>query len=74
MNESSIFGISARAYIVFILISTFCVMSFMAKPLDETFKNLIIMCVSFYFGNKTASNGDSKYNTTEQPKKESTNV
>ena len=62
MNESNIFGISIRAYIVFIMVTAFVVMSFMKMDVDSTFSTLVVSLISFYFGNKTA--------TPDQPKQE----
>lgn len=59
MNESNIFGISIRAYIVFIMVTAFVVMSFMKMEVDSTFSTLVVSLISFYFGNKTTSNTDS---------------
>ena len=55
MNESNIFGISIRAYIVFIMVSAFVIMNFMKMDVDSTFSTLVVSLISFYFGNKTAS-------------------
>ena len=55
MNESNIFGISIRAYIVFIMVTAFVVMSFMKMDVDSTFSTLVVSLISFYFGNKTTT-------------------
>lgn len=55
MNESNIFGISIRAYIVFIMVTAFVVMSFMKMEVDSTFSTLVVSLISFYFGNKTSN-------------------
>ena len=55
MNESNIFGISIRAYIVFIMVTAFVVMSFMKMEVDSTFSTLVVSLISFYFGNKTST-------------------
>ena len=53
MSESNIFGISIRAYIVFIMVTAFVVMNFMKMEVDSTFSTLVVSLISFYFGNKT---------------------
>ena len=53
MNESNIFGISIRAYIVFIMVTAFVVMSFMKMEVDSTFSTLVVSLISYYFGQKT---------------------
>jgi hypothetical protein len=58
MNESSIFGISIRAYIVFMMVTAFVIMNFMKIEIDETFSTLVISLISFYFGNKTSPTPD----------------
>ena len=57
MNESNIFGISIRAYIVFIMVTAFVVMSFMKMEVDSTFSTLVVSLISYgdgmcfiYFG------------------------
>lgn len=55
MNESNIFGISIRAYIVFIMVTAFVIMNFMKMDVDSTFSTLVVSLISFYFGNKTPS-------------------
>jgi len=62
MNESNIFGISIRGYIVFMLVTSFVVLTFMKIEIDETFTTLVVAVVMFYFGNKPNSS------TTEIPK------
>ena len=52
MNESNIFGISIRAYIVFLMVTAFVIMSFMKMDVDSTFSTLVVSLISFYFGNK----------------------
>ena len=54
MNESSIFGISIRAYIVFMLVTAFVILTFMKIDIDSTFTTLVVAVVMFYFGNKPA--------------------
>lgn len=66
MNESNIFGISIRAYIVFMLVTAFVVLTFMKIDIDSTFTTLVVAVVMFYFGNKPASP------TPELPKLEET--
>ena len=60
MNESNIFGISIRAYIVFIMVTAFVVMNFMKMDIDSTFSTLVVSLISFYFGNKTPSTEPTK--------------
>jgi hypothetical protein len=60
MNESNIFGISIRAYIVFIMVTAFVVMSFMKMEVDSTFSTLVVSLISYYFGQKTSSTSEVK--------------
>ena len=55
MNESNIFGISIRAYIVFMLVTAFVILTFMKVEIDSTFSTLVVAVVMFYFGNKPSS-------------------
>lgn len=55
MSESSIFGVSIRAYIVFMLVTAFVVLTFMGKEIDSTFTTLVVAVVMFYFGNKSST-------------------
>ena len=59
MNESNIFGISIRAYIVFIMVTAFVVMSFMKMDVDSTFSTLVVSLISFYFGNKPSTSNST---------------
>lgn len=53
MNESSIFGISIRAYIVFTMVTAFVVMNFMKLEIDQTFSTLVVSLISYYFGQRS---------------------
>ncbi len=69
MNESSIFGISIRAYIVFMLVTAFVVLTFMKIDIDSTFTTLVVAVVMFYFGNKPTapSNTSTTVESTTLP-------
>ncbi len=54
-DESGIFGISVRGYIVFLLVGAFVIMNFMKIEIDSTFSTLVVAVVMYYFGNKTQS-------------------
>ena len=59
MNESNVFGISIRAYIVVMLVTTFVILNFLGKDVDSTFSTLVVAVVTFYFGNKTPTPSQS---------------
>lgn len=54
-DESGVFGISIRAYIVFMLVTAFVILTFMQADIDSTFSTLVVAVVMFYFGNKPSS-------------------
>jgi len=55
LNESGIFGISVRAYIVFIMVTAYVIMNFMKIDVDSSFSTLVVSLVAYYFGNKPSS-------------------
>lgn len=68
-NESNIFGVSIRAYIVFMMVTAFVVMNFMKLEISETFATLVVSVVMFYFGNKPLSDAPKfPQDATQTPK------
>ena len=55
MNESNIFGVSARAIIAFTLVVTVCIISILQHDIKEPLYTLVVMAVSFYLG-KSSNN------------------
>lgn len=51
-SGSTMFGVSIRAWLAVMLVSTVCAMAVMSNPVDEPLYSLSIMSVGFYFGQK----------------------
>lgn len=49
-GESEVFGISVRGLIVMTIVLTVCVMSFVAKKVEEPLYTLASLTVGYYFG------------------------
>ena len=54
-DESKIFGISVRAFIVTILVFTVCGMSLLAMNVPEPLYSAFMLALGFYFGQKTGT-------------------
>lgn len=68
-DESKIFGISVRAFLVTILVFTVCFMSLAAMKIAEPLYSAFMLALGFYFGQKTgttasqsSSNGTTQIN------------
>jgi len=53
MNESNVYGVSIRAWIVVILTLTVCVMSGLNVIIEEPLYTAFSLAIGFYFGQKT---------------------
>lgn len=61
-EESKIFGVSIRGFIVTVLVFTVCAMSLMTMKIDEPLYSAFMLALGFYFGQKTAT-GENNANT-----------
>ena len=52
MNESNIFGLSARAVMAFVIILSCCALAFILKDIN-VLKDLALIAMGYYFGQKT---------------------
>jgi hypothetical protein len=52
MNESSLFGISGRGWLAFIMIVTMCIMSIMGREIADPLRSAVLLTIGFYFGQK----------------------
>jgi len=58
-EESKILGVSIRGWLAILLTTTVCGMSILRVEVKEPLYTVIVMALSFYFGQKTAgSNGN----------------
>ncbi len=54
-NESKLFGVSMRAWMALLIVSTVCVMSGLRIPVEEPLKSALLIAIGFYFGQKVKS-------------------
>lgn len=59
-DESKIFGISVRAFIVVVLLFAVCYMSLQAMKIDEPLYSAFMLALGFFFGQKTVSQNTQK--------------
>jgi hypothetical protein len=52
-GDSRMLGISVRAWLAIILVVTVCIMAGCGTEVKEPLYSVVIMAVSFYFGQKT---------------------
>ena len=52
-GESKAFGISMRGWLAFMVVWTFCLLAVSQIQVDEPFRTVLIMVVTFYFGQKS---------------------
>jgi len=52
-DESSMFGVSWRGFLAFLVILTVCLMSYKAIKVDEPLYSLVLVVSSAYFGSRT---------------------
>ena len=52
-EESKVFGVSVRSFITLLLTFTVCYMSLCLIKIDEPLYSAFMLCLGFYFGQKT---------------------
>jgi hypothetical protein len=52
-GESKAFGVSMRGWLAFILVFTVCLLATQRILVEEPMYTIVVMAVSFYFGQKT---------------------
>ena len=50
VNESRIFGVTVRGILVTLVVITVCVMSYMAKKVEEPLYTIASLTIGYYFG------------------------
>ena len=52
LNESSIFGVSGRGWLAFLMILTMCIMSIIGREIADPLRSAVLLTIGFYFGQK----------------------
>lgn len=55
VKESTLFGASTRFWLAFTVVSTCCALALLGMKIEEPLYSTLLVCVSFYFGQKTKS-------------------
>ena len=55
-EESKLLGVSVRGWLAVSMVLTVCGMSLMSIKIDEPLYTLVVVAVSFYFGQKGTKN------------------